>query len=245
MAESASSDIVITWNENLEQYLCKIGEQSQGYEWLYHKAEEEYSKYQNMVALPVIVLSSFVGFFSVGSSSMFEGQEKLSSIVLGVISLLTGILNTLGSYYAFSKKSENARVSSISYGKLYRWLSLELSLPRHQRVQPNDLLKMVRNEFERLDETAIALPQHIITLYQRRFKETKVAHPSETNGLESIIVYTEPELKRISSLRESIIPVSPPYLSGKVSENRIGSPFNSATEQLDSGLRDIEEKTPH
>jgi hypothetical protein len=226
MAESASSDIVITWNEQLEQYFVKIGEQSQGYEWLYHKAEEEYSKYQNMVALPVIVLSSFVGFFSVGSSTMFEGQEKLSGIVLGVVSLLTGILNTLGSYYGFSKKTENARVSSISYGKLYRWLSLELSLPRHQRIQPSDLLKMVRQEFERLDETAIALPSNIVYLYHKRFKDTKITHPSETNGLEKIIVFVEPEMKRATSFG-------------------IRSPINILSEPLDSGLRDTEEKTQH
>jgi hypothetical protein len=213
MAESVG-DVVITWNDTLEDYLADIAEKSQCLSWLHSKSEVLYSQRQNLVSLPVIVLSSLVGFFSVGSSSMFEGQEKLSSIVLGVVSLLTGVLNTIGSYFSFSKKNENHRVAKISYGKLYRWLSLELSLPRSQRIAAGDLLKMVRQEYERLQETANPIPPEIIITFQHRFKDQKdVSWPNEANGLEKVEVFVE-KLGKTTSFRlvspHPKTPYSPP-----------------------------------
>jgi hypothetical protein len=202
---ASETDIIITWNETLEDYMADLAERSQGLAWLHSKAEALYSSRRNFIDLPVICLSSLVGFFSVGSGVMFKGQEELSSIVLGVVSLITGVINTFGTYFSFSKKAENHRVASISYGKLYRWLSLELSLPRSQRVQPNDLLKMVRNEYERLQETSNQVPPEIISLFNAKFKDDKeISHPAECNGLEKVVVYDEktittPILKRLGS----------------------------------------------
>lgn len=204
MSETAEG-VVILWNENLEEYMADIAEKSQVLSWLHAKSELWYARLQNLVSLPVIVLSSFVGFFSVGSSSMFEGQEKLSSIILGVVSLLTGMLNTIGSYYAFSKKNENHRVAKISYGKLYRWLALELSLPRTSRISAGDLLKMVRQEFERLAETANPIPMSVVQMFQEKYKEEKekgLSLPNEVNGFEKVEVYIG-DLKESVGLRRS------------------------------------------
>jgi len=211
--------VLITWNDNLEEYLADVAEKSQVLGWLHARAEVLYSYYQNIVSLPVIILSSFVGFFSVGSSTMFEGQEKLSSIILGIVSLLTGILNTIGSFYAFSKKNENHRVAKISYDKLFRFLSVELRLPRNQRISAGDLLKMVRQEYERLAETANPIPHYVIKQFHHRHMtpaqveaEKDIALPSDVNGLEKVLIYSDvaevasasafsPSLKKSSSFK--------------------------------------------
>lgn len=207
MAEASVGDIVISWNDNLEDYLCDLAERSQGLAWLHNRAEALYSQRRNAIDIPVIVLSSLVGFLSVGTGVMFKNNEELASILLGVVSLLTGMINTIGTYFGFAKKAENHRVAKISYGKLYRWLALELSLPRHQRIAPNDLLKMVRNEYERLQETSNQIPPEIVSAFQSKFGDNEdISHPAETNGLEKVVVYNHkdepstPMLRRIQSL---------------------------------------------
>jgi hypothetical protein len=67
-----------------------------------------------------------VAFLNAGSSSMFD-DPRLSSIALGIGSLCIGVLNTLGSYFGWAKRSEGHRISAIHYAKLYRFITVELA----------------------------------------------------------------------------------------------------------------------
>jgi hypothetical protein len=82
----------------------------------------------------------FIAFLNAGSQSMFD-DAQLASISLGVGSLVVGILNTMGTYFGWAKRAEGHRISSIDYAKLYRFIAVEMSLPREERMGPKDLLK--------------------------------------------------------------------------------------------------------
>jgi hypothetical protein len=141
--------------------------------------------------LPVIVLSTLSGTASVGSSALF-GENNYSSIAIGMVSIAVGILNTVNSYFAFAKKSEAHRIAYLHYSKLFTWVSVELSLPRAERMNAEDMLKHLRAEMERLAETTPTPPQHILTDFTKRFKDyTDVSKPAETNGLAKIRVFRE------------------------------------------------------
>lgn len=186
----------VSWNTHLEEYFVATGEQAHGLSLLHKQAEALYSYRKTFVELPVIAISSVTGFLSVGSTSMFAGQEMTSSVVLGVLSLMVSVFQTIGTYFGWAKRAEGHRISSISYARLHRHLKIEMGLPRDQRQAPGDLLRYVRDTIDRLQETSPLLPAAVIAEYKRKFEKiTDVSHPAEANGLEKISVYTENPLR--------------------------------------------------
>jgi hypothetical protein len=185
----------VTWNSRLEEYFASTGEKSHCLSILHKQAEALYSQRRNWIDLPVIVLSSVVGFLSVGSSTMFAGDEVMASVGLGVGSLLVSVLNTTGSYFGWAKRAEGHRISAIHFGKLYRFLNIEMALPRDERMSPKDLLKHTKDAYDRLQEISPILPPEIIQSFKKQFNRPEykdITMPEETNGLEKIVIYDDP-----------------------------------------------------
>lgn len=191
----------MSWTPALEQLLAEEGERARGYAWLHHKAEQLFSFYDSCVSLPVIILSTIAGACSVGSSS-FLPESPYTNVAIGGVSIFVGILNTLGSRFAFAKRAEGHRVAYLSYSKLFAFLSVELALPRAERMSPRDLVKWLRESGERLSQTSPSVPPSVLQQFHANFAEHEAAKPAETNGLARIRVFaTEtpaPERVRIS-----------------------------------------------
>jgi len=184
-------ELIIHWTSALESYFSETGEKAHCYSWLHKRSEEMYSTRSVWIDLPVIVISTLNGAVSVGSDSLFGGSQY-ASVGIGVVALLTAILTTIGSYFAWSRRAEGHRISSINYAKLYRFLSIEMSLPRKERMSPHDLLKYVKTEYDRLAEISPLIPPSVIDMFRKRFSEGKyaeIAKPEDTNGLSPITVY--------------------------------------------------------
>jgi hypothetical protein len=149
------------------------------------------SKYDTNIALPVIILSTIAGTGSIASQSLF-GQSQTASIVIGVISLSVGVMNTISNYFGFAKRSESHRISAITYAKIHKFIVIELSLPRKERMKAKDMLKIIREQLERLAETSPQIPENIIKMFNDKFHDqTNVSKPEITNGLDPIHVYVE------------------------------------------------------
>lgn len=190
----------ISWNSSLEKLIAQEGEKCAGLAWLYTESERYYSKNNTVVALPVIVLSTLTGFLS-GSSTLLFGGSDMSTIGTGAVSLFTGVLSTIGSYYAWAKKAEACRISALQYSKLQKVIAVEMTLPKNERVPAPSMLKMMRDNVERLLETSPAIPVHIIQRYNSKFRDANdVAHPEITNGIHKIEVNT----------MDTAIPAAPP-----------------------------------
>lgn len=192
MADSTCGDLSnVSWHTTLEDYFAATGERAQCLAWCHKRAEELYSHRRTFIDLPVIVLSGVTGFCSVGSQNIFgENNQQLSSIVLGGASLAVSILNTVGSYFAWAKRAEGHRISSIQYSRLYRMLMVEMNLPRQERRTPAALLKDVKDQYDRLQEISPLLPPEIVNVFKKRFdSQTDISKPEETNGLENISIY--------------------------------------------------------
>jgi len=198
MGESINENI--TWNDNLETYFASTGEKAHCFCWMHKKAEELYSSRRNWIDLPTIVGSAVIGFLNAGSSSMFE-DPKISSVALGVGSLVVGMLQTINTYFNWSRRAEGHRISAIQYSRLYRFLCIELALPRDQRMQPNELLKYTKDQYDRLQEISPLIPPSVMTQFQKKFDgEKEISKPEESNGLEKISVYVENPMVRPRSI---------------------------------------------
>jgi hypothetical protein len=211
----------ISWNERVEEYFASTGEKAHCLGWCHKKAESIYSNRRSLIDLPVIVISAVTGFMSAGSTMMFD-NPNISSIALGVASLFVSVLNTAGSYFGWAKRAEGHRIAAIQYAKLYRFLNIEMSLPREERMSPNDLLKLTRENYDRLAEISPLLPDTVILDFRHRFEgEKEIAKPEELNGLEKIVVFggRETMSQSPSAVSLGLPPPSPATRSEPVRRN--------------------------
>jgi hypothetical protein len=184
MSEKEERDI--TYNSALEKLIAEEAEKCSGYSWLHEHSERYYNIRNTAVTLPTIVLSTLVGFLSGSSSSIFT-EATMASIGIGSVSLFTGVLSTIGTFFSFSKKAEGHRIASIQYGKLSRFLAIELTLPRDERIRACDLLKITKEHIERLMETSPPVPSSIISQFNSKFRnEREVAKPAIVNGIHKV-----------------------------------------------------------
>jgi hypothetical protein len=122
-------DVEVSWNNSLETLIGQEGEKCSGLSWLYTESERYYNNRNNYIALPVIVLSTVTGFIS-GSSQLLFSNASTASIGVGGVSLFTGILSTVGSYFSWAKKAEACRITALQYSKLLKFITIELTLPK-------------------------------------------------------------------------------------------------------------------
>lgn len=187
----------IHWQQRLESYFAETGEKAHCLSWIHRKAEEMYSARNVWIDLPAIILGTLNGAVSMGSTSLF-GNSPIAPVGVGVVALLTAILTTIGSYFSWSRRAEGHRISSLNYAKLYRFLTIEMSLPRNERMTPNDLLKYVKTEYDRLSEISPLVPPNIIDDFKARFSDAKydaISRPEDTNGLHPIHIFAREDVE--------------------------------------------------
>jgi hypothetical protein len=192
----------VSWNVNLEAYFVSSGERANGLAILHKDAEALYSYRRTFLEMPVIIGSALIGFLNAGSMSMFDDPQT-SSVALGVGSLLVSVLQTINTYFSWGKRAEGHRLASIQYAKLFRFLSIEMSLPRDERMEPSDLLKQVKDTYDRLQEVSPLLPAPVLTAFRKKTeKYTDISKPAEVNGLDKIVLYNP--MRRPESLNSPL-----------------------------------------
>jgi len=186
----------IHWSAPLEELVASEGEKCRGLAWINQKAEVYYAHRANAIAIPVIVLSTLAGTASVGSSSLFAGDTQISSVVIGLVSIGVGILNTISSYFSWARKAEAHRIAYLSYSKLFSIIRVEMSLPRSERKEADQLLQQIRDGMERLAETTPSPPPSILEDFNKHFKDEDktISRPVETNGLQKITIFRSPSV---------------------------------------------------
>jgi hypothetical protein len=184
-------DHIVNWSTQLENLLALEGERCLGLAKLHKRCEDLASAKNNIIQIPVIILSTLCGTASVGTSSLFGGSP-IAPTVIGLVSIGVGILNTVGSYFAFAKKSEAHRIAHLQYSKLFSQLNIELSLPRVERSSVDVVLGNMRDTMERLAEVTPSVPEEIIAEFNKKYDSYKdIGMPIEANGLSKIIVFRE------------------------------------------------------
>jgi hypothetical protein len=203
MGDDIALSPAVGWTPILENYFASTGEKAHCLSWLHKRSEAMFSHRTTFLDLPTIIIGAVNGFLSVGSKQIFPGDE-FASVYIGVVALFVSLLNTINSYFSWSRRAEGHRISALQYSKLYRFLSIEMSLPRNQRMFPAELLKYTKEAYDRLSEISPLVPRTIIEDFQNKFANDKdISKPEETNGLEHIVVFREPEEETLPTSHQS------------------------------------------
>jgi hypothetical protein len=215
----------ISWNHELEQLLADEGEKALGSSWLHGQCEAYYAKRHQWITIPCVILSTLSGAGSIGSQTMFE-DAKSASLSIGAVSIFVGILQTLASFWAFSKLQEAHRNADIQWSKLHRFIAVEMTLPRQERITAKDMLKICRETIERLSECSPLVPDEITRAFTKKFGKaySNVAIPDVANGLKKIAINAPPAGQ------------TPSFLLGKVPEVNVdgGNRSSSSNRGVDA-----------
>lgn len=193
----------VEWHESLEVLVKKEAERSLALRWAHDESERWCASWNTKLMFPSIILATLTGAGSVGSAVLlpFDGAPAL----MGVCSLVVGMLQTIQNYFAFAKRSESHRIASLQYGKIHSHLELQLSLPRPERKIPSEIIDWLKVETERLSEIAPQIPLAIKKIFHEKFKDTPTAVPAILNGLEPV------QITEITTPREKVkISLVPP-----------------------------------
>jgi hypothetical protein len=181
------------WTEEQETLLAKWGDYAACYRWLHDRTEKQLSLANNRITIPVIILSTITGTASVGLNGLVGDSptaQKYGQITIGLVSLFTGILTTLGNYFRYAQNSEAHKVAAISWGKFNRLITVELAQKPDDRMDSLDFLSICRQDLDRLIEQSPQVPNNIIVSFEKEFEgEIELHKPDICNNIEHTTVY--------------------------------------------------------
>lgn len=192
------------WSKEQEVLMAEWSDLAMCYRWLHDKSEKHFHSKTIWINLPVIILSTLGGTANFGVQSLFsdDTSKKYASFAIGGISLLAGLLTTVGNYLRYPQLEESHRVGSIAWGKFQRLIAVELALKPDDRIDSLDFLKICRADLDRLIEQSPPIPQETIDLFTELFGSiTDLKRPDICGDLKHTQVFesSEARLKQVAT----------------------------------------------
>tara|TARA_R110002153_G_scaffold254984_2_gene413520 strand:- start:307 stop:1218 length:912 start_codon:yes stop_codon:yes gene_type:complete len=156
------------WTEHHENILIEWADKATCYRWLHAKSHLDYSRANTWYTIPVIVMSTLTGTANFAQDRFPENLRPAISSGIGTVNIIAGIITTIQQFLKISEYNEAHRACSISWGKFYRNIKVELAKDPKERSNVKLLLKSQKEEFDRLMEISPPISERVI----RRFKTT-------------------------------------------------------------------------
>ena len=173
---------VITYNTELEQLLKENSEECESLSILHRMSYEKYNKRSNYINIPVIILSSAIGFIT-----GIDLQYDKMNIILGVGSVFVGIIKSVDTYFQLAKRAESHRICSLQFSQISKKLQIELTLHRRQRASAENMMNIVKTDIKNMQDIAPLIDDDIIKIYNGKYRRYKrVKKPNFVNGLTEV-----------------------------------------------------------
>ena len=160
----------VEWSYDNEEMLAEWCDIAQCYKWLYGQTHTYYSRLHAWFTIPCIIFSTISGTASFAQTSLPLFFQIYAPMVIGTINIFIGIISTIQQYLKVSELKESHRMSSVTWDKFSRNISIELAKAPHERIAAGPFLKYSRQEFDRLMEANQIIPSHILNRFNRIFK---------------------------------------------------------------------------
>jgi hypothetical protein len=142
------------------------------FRWLHSRAHALYSKLNYNYTIPVIVISTLTGTANFAQDRVPVAYQGYFVMIVGGFNILAGIITTIQQFLKITQLNEAHRVSGIAWDKFYRNIKIELARHPDERMHVNQMLKMCKEEFDRLMETSPNIPDEIIAEFKNKFKDS-------------------------------------------------------------------------
>ena len=227
---------IIVYGRDVEHLLKTNAEECESLSILHRFSYEKYNQRSNYINIPVIILSSAIGF----ATGIDIGYDNMN-IILGIGSIFVGIIKSIDSYFQLQKRAESHRLCSLQYGQINKKIAIELALPRGQRINAKDMLGLIKTDMKNLADIAPLIDKDTINKYNALYTETNVHKPNMVNGLSPVNIRVDtcdlplPSSNQPLSIivpnnQSSVNSLSPPNLNGmSVSADLVIANLNSSS----------------
>ena len=174
----------VTYNTNLEKLLKENSEECESLSILHRMSYEKYNTRSNYINIPVIILSSAIGFIT-----GIDLQYAQMNIILGVGSVFVGIIKSVDTYFQLAKRAESHRICSLQFSQISKKMQVELTLHRNQRMTAENMMNIIKNDIKNMQDIAPLIDDDIISIYNAKYRKYKrVKKPNFVNGLTDVVV---------------------------------------------------------
>ena len=178
------------WKAEEEELLKQWGDKAQCYQWMHTRSRKIFQRKNAYFTIPVIIISTITGTANFAQDRFSEKYREYVVMGIGTMSIIAGIITTIQQFLKISEINEGHRVSALSWGKFHR--SIESELRRHplDRIPATELIKISKDEYNRLVEISPNIPDNVIKEFNKKFKKkTDLTKPEITNIINKTDVF--------------------------------------------------------
>jgi hypothetical protein len=160
----------VDWTLEHEQILVEWADKAMCYRWLHSRSNVMYNSLNAWYTIPVIVISTLTGTANFAQERVPLQYQSMFVMIVGGFNILAGIITTIQQFLKITQLNEAHRVSSIAWDKFYRNIKIELAKHPDERMNVTQMIKMCKEEFDRLMETSPNIPDKIILSFKTEFR---------------------------------------------------------------------------
>jgi hypothetical protein len=164
----------IEWTPEHEQILVEWADKAMCYRWLHAKSNAMFSSLNTWYTIPVIVISTLTGTANFAQERVPVEYQSYFVMIVGGFNILAGIITTIQQFLKITQLNEAHRVSSIAWDKFYRNIKIELAKHPTERIDVKQMIKMSKEEFDRLMETSPNIPEKIVNEFKNNFSRQQM-----------------------------------------------------------------------
>jgi hypothetical protein len=170
---TSSSKRKTEWTPDHETILVEWADKAMCYRWLHTRANAMYNTLNAFYTVPVIIISTLTGTANFAQDRVPINYQGLFVMVVGAFNILAGIISTIQQFLKITQLNESHRVSSIAWDKFYRNIKIELAKHPVERMTAVQMIKMSKEEYDRLMETSPNIPAEIVAMFKASFQNSE------------------------------------------------------------------------
>ena len=217
---------LIRYNSELEQLLKENSEECESLSILHRISYEKYYRRSNYINIPVIILSSAIGFIT-----GIDLQYDKMNIILGIGSVFVGIIKSVDTYFQLAKRAESHRICSLQFSQIYKKIQIELTLNRSQRASAENMMNVVKTDIKNMQDIAPLIDDDIVAQYNEKYRRyKKVKKPNFVNGLTEVKINSAEDDVEYASRQGSR--EQSPERNGDLNNQTLDNNVNSNTDNV-------------
>jgi hypothetical protein len=169
---ASSSKRKTEWTPDHETILVEWADKAMCYRWLHTRANAMYNTLNAFYTVPVIIISTLTGTANFAQDRVPSNYQGLFVMIVGAFNILAGIISTIQQFLKITQLNESHRVSSIAWDKFYRNIKIELAKHPTERMTAVQMIKMSKEEYDRLMETSPNIPAEIVAMFKTSFQNS-------------------------------------------------------------------------
>jgi hypothetical protein len=167
--DAAPTTNTVEWTPEHEGILIEWADKAMCYRWLHSKSNALYARLNAWYTIPVIIISTITGTANFAQERVPVAYQNYFAMVVGTFSIAAGIITTIQQFLKITQLNEAHRVSGIAWDKFYRNIKIELAKHPFERIDVRQMIKMSKEEFDRLMETSPTIPETIVSEFKSNF----------------------------------------------------------------------------